>query len=109
MKFTALKAIRSLIYLVYPNLCVACQDEAPMKNAPYCLKCHMDLYFTDHHLKKDNEFESYFTGRVPIERGSAMFYYRKETAIQHQKFGVSAGRALRDGLSPQHCVTSLTS
>jgi len=53
-----------------------------MRNNVYCLSCQQQLYYTDHLENSDNEFERMFYGRLKLEQGAAMFYYRKETAIQ---------------------------
>ena len=83
MKFSALSAIRGLVHLIYPKLCVACQDEPPLRDAPFCLTCHQDMYYTNHISERSNEFEEHFLGRIRLERGAAMFFYRKDTAIQN--------------------------
>lgn len=82
MKFSAINAIRGLVHLVYPKLCVACEEETPLKGAPFCLMCKQEMYYTELHNERNNEFESHFLGRIDLERGAAMFYYRKDTAIQ---------------------------
>lgn len=82
MKFNALRAIRGLVHLVYPKLCVACEEEPPVKGKPFCLMCKQEMYYTEQHLERKNEFESHFFGRINLEKGAAMFYYRKDTAIQ---------------------------
>lgn len=88
MKFSSIKAIRSLVNLIYPQICVACDDQTPLKNKPYCLKCQQDLYYTDHSSTRKNDFEEMFWGRIPIDKGAAMFYYRKDTAIQDLLFSL---------------------
>lgn len=82
LKTTALNAIRSLVNLVYPKICIACQEETPLKGQHFCLECQQDMYYTKHLKETNNEFEKHFIGRIPLERGAAMFFYRKETAIQ---------------------------
>lgn len=88
MKFSSIKAIRSLVNLVYPQICVACDDQSPLKNKPYCLKCQQDLYYTDHVSVRKNSFEEMFFGRISVEQGASMFYYRKDTAIQELLFSL---------------------
>ena len=78
----SLNAFRGLIHLIFPKLCMACEENTPLKNNVLCLECQQDLYYTDHIQNKGNEFERMFYGRIKIERGAALFYYRKETAIQ---------------------------
>jgi ComF family protein len=82
MNLTNIKAIRGLLHLFYPKLCVACEDEVPVEGEVFCLMCQQALYYTDQISKRNNEFEAHFLGRIPLERGAAMFYYRKDTPIQ---------------------------
>jgi len=88
MKFSSLKALRSLVNLIYPQICIVCDDEPPLKNKPYCINCQKGLYYTDHPTNRKNDFEEMFWGRIPVEKGAAMFYYRKETAIQEILFSL---------------------
>lgn len=80
--FLSLNSFRGLLHLFFPKICIACDEEVPMRNNVYCLDCQQQLYYTDHLQNSDNEFERMFYGRIKLERGAAMFYYRKKTAIQ---------------------------
>jgi ComF family protein len=75
-------AFRGLFHLFFPKVCLACEDETPLKNNVLCLDCQQELYYTDHIETRDNEFERMFYGRIKLEKGASLFYYRKETAIQ---------------------------
>ena len=68
--------------LFFPELCVACRKEAPIKDEPFCLSCHLELPFTDHFSNPDNSFVKHFWGRVNINHGAALFDFKKEGMIQ---------------------------
>lgn len=78
-----MSGLRNLLGLFFPRICVACQDNTPIKGRSICLSCLNDLYYTDEHLVKNNDFESHFLGRIPLQRGAAMLHFRKDTAIQN--------------------------
>ena len=78
----SINAFRGLIHLIFPKICIACEHETPLKNSVLCLNCQQDLYYTDHIQNRDNEFERMFYGRLNLEKGASLFYYRKETTIQ---------------------------
>lgn len=110
MKLTNIKAIRGLLHLFYPKLCIACEEETPIHGENFCLICQQELYYTDQIKNRNNEFEAHFLGRIPLERGAAMFFYRKDTAIQSimhalkyakkaevgTKLGMEFGRQLKE-------------
>ena len=110
MKLTNIKAIRGLLHLFYPKLCIACEDETPIHGENFCLMCQQELYYTDQIKQRNNEFEAHFFGRIPLERGAAMFYYRKDSPIQSimhalkyakksevgTKLGMEFGRQLKE-------------
>ncbi len=81
-KLLSLNTYRGLLHLFFPKLCLACEQETPLKNNVLCLDCQQELYYTDHITKDDNEFKRMFYGRLKIEKGAALFYYRKQTTIQ---------------------------
>ena len=82
MKSNAMSGFRNLIGLFFPRVCVACEENVPVKGKPICLSCQNDLEYTNHHNESSNEFEGHFLGRIPLKKGAAMLFYRKDTAIQ---------------------------
>lgn len=78
----SINAFRGLAHLFFPKICLSCETESPLKNNVLCLDCQQDLYYTDHIQISDNEFERMFYGRLKLEKGASLFYYRKETTIQ---------------------------
>lgn len=80
------KLFSDLLGLVYPNLCIACEQNPPMQQQMFCLHCYNDLIFMDHESNRDNSFEDHFLGKEKLERGASCFLYRKDTAIQKALF-----------------------
>lgn len=80
---SALKAIRGLLQLVFPQICMVCETETPLREKPYCFSCSQLLEYTDHLHQLDNDFYQKFTGRAHIEWAKAMFYLNKDDAL-HQ-------------------------
>jgi len=74
--------LRDLWELFYPKVCTACKYERPIKNDIFCLKCSLEIPFTDHHLIQKNELLTKFTGRVEILSANALFYFSKAGLIQ---------------------------
>jgi ComF family protein len=98
------------LHLMYPQLCVACGEDLPDGDSCFCLKCRLKIDVTDMHLVRDNEFTARLWGRVNIEAGAAMYYFKRKSPIQralHQlkynnqpeigvKIGREFGRKLRN-------------
>ncbi len=72
----------ALLQLVFPKLCIACFQSEPMSKNVFCLTCHLELPYTDQFDIRDNHLEMRLKGRVPFERGAALFRYRKEGKVQ---------------------------
>lgn len=82
MKINALNAVRNFVGLFFPKICVACEENTPLKAKTLCLSCTNELHYTNHHNIRNNDFESHFLGRIPLERGAAMFQFIQDTSIQ---------------------------
>ena len=71
------------VALLFPRLCLACENPLPYEENHLCLECQLTLPQTDFHLEKNNLFVERFVGRVPIEAGAALFYFTKKSRTQH--------------------------
>jgi len=47
-----------------------------------CLKCLCDLPYTNYHKNEHNPVEQLFTGKVHIEKATALFHFEKEGKVQ---------------------------
>ena len=76
----------------------------PSQQSCFCFSCQRRLQATDMHLSLENEFTDRFWGRLPLESGTAMYYFHRKSPIQralHQlkyknqaDIGVRIGRRL---------------
>ncbi|MFN7115475.1 MAG: ComF family protein [Saprospiraceae bacterium] len=74
--------LHDLIGLLYPNLCLACSEEPPVKGEVICLKCQFKLPKTNFHLDKENPFTERFWGRIALESGAALYHFVKGGRVQ---------------------------
>lgn len=93
MKHTFLvkNCLSSFLSLLFPRCCVVCGSPLAKGEECICAMCNMNLPRTDYHLQKDNPVEQLFWGKVPLERATSFFFYRKGSdfrQILHQlKYG----------------------
>lgn len=83
--------LSSFLSLLFPRCCVVCGNPLAKGEECICTMCNMNLPRTDYHLQKDNPVEQLFWGKVPLERATSFFFYRKGSdfrQILHQlKYG----------------------
>lgn len=83
--------LSSFLSLLFPRCCVVCGSPLAKGEECICAMCNMNLPRTDYHLQKDNPVEQLFWGKVPLERATSFFFYRKGSdfrQILHQlKYG----------------------
>ncbi len=61
---------------IFPRRCVVCRAQLDDKEENFvCLLCLESLPQTGYHLIKDNLFEERFAGRIPFDRGTALYFY----------------------------------
>lgn len=89
--FLAKDWLSSFLSLLFPRCCVVCGSPLAKGEECICAMCNMNLPRTDYHLQKDNPVEQLFWGKVPLERATSFFFYRKGSdfrQILHQlKYG----------------------
>lgn len=76
------KTLEGVLALIYPKLCLACEEKTPTKDNIICASCEFRLSKTDYHLSKENEFTLRFWGRVNIENGTALYHFVKGGKVQ---------------------------
>lgn len=81
----------SFLTLLFPRCCVVCGGPLAKGEECICTMCNIDLPRTNYHLQKDNPVERLFWGKIPLERATSFFFYRKGSdfrQILHQlKYG----------------------
>lgn len=74
--------IQSFLQLLYPNLCVSCNNNLVEGERYLCLGCQFVLPETNNHLKKENEVEKTLWGRIPFERAFSFLFFNQHGMTQ---------------------------
>lgn len=77
MKSTMRNYLKTLSHLFFPCHCVVCGTPLAESEEAICTRCNMDMPRTDYHKIKDNLVERMFWGKIPLERATSYFFYRK--------------------------------
>lgn len=87
--------LSSFLSLLFPRCCVVCGRPLAKGEECLCTMCNINLPRTDYHLREDNPVEKLFWGKIPLERATSFFFYRKGSdfrQILHQlKYGGQKG------------------
>lgn len=67
----------SFVHLFFPRQCAVCGAPLQEGEEGICLRCDMDMPRTNYHTIKDNPVERVFWGKIPMERATSFFFYRK--------------------------------
>lgn len=76
------EAIVSVWRLLFPSICLICEEKEPLKEDIFCLHCKMEVPYTDHFSIENNELKKKFVGRIKINRAIALLYFSKSGSIQ---------------------------
>lgn len=69
-------SIKDLGGLIYPRVCFACLSEAaPRQGSLFCVKCMIDIPYTNHFDTKPNDMNIHFIGKVPINHCAALLLF----------------------------------
>lgn len=77
MKNAMKGSFASLLHLFFPRYCVVCGSTLVEGEEAICTRCNIDMPRTNYHRVKDNLVERMFWGRIPMERATSYFFYRK--------------------------------
>ncbi|GAE21594.1 ComF family protein [Bacteroides pyogenes] len=77
------KWLAAFVSLLFPRCCVVCGGPLAQGEACICTMCNINLPRTGYHLRKDNPAERLFWGKIPVERASSFFFYRKGSDYRH--------------------------
>ncbi len=69
--------------LLLPHLCMGCGSDALERSSIVCAKCVLKLPATNHFVQTKNEVFEKFAGRIKIEQAASMFYFTKQSVLQH--------------------------
>ncbi|MDD2284864.1 MAG: phosphoribosyltransferase family protein [Paludibacter sp.] len=72
----------NLLNLLYPNLCIICNEILVRGESIICLKCLHEMPKTNYHLQTDNTVEKRFWGKVQVHRATSCFHFYKGSPFQ---------------------------
>ncbi|HEY6956452.1 MAG TPA: phosphoribosyltransferase family protein [Flavisolibacter sp.] len=79
-----LKQIReSLLHFAYPHVCEGCGTDNLQGDHLLCLHCLSSLPGTNFSPHADNLVEKMFWGRMAVESATSVYYFTKESMMQH--------------------------
>ncbi len=91
--------LEALLHLVYPKLCLACDSTIPIKGDFFCLDCKLELQYTMHFEKRENDFMQKFYGRISLEFGAALYNYYSGHILKNMLHGLKYKRRRDVGLA----------
>jgi ComF family protein len=71
-----------LFNLIYPNLCIVCNENLLKSEHHICFTCLHGIPKTNFHLVADNPIEKRFWGKAGIFRGTSFFFFQKGSPFQ---------------------------
>lgn len=77
------KGFNSLLELLFPTLCIACENRLVVQERYLCFDCWLDLPVSNFHHNPKNKVEQLFWGRVNVENATAFFIFKKGSNYQH--------------------------
>ena len=77
------KILESLLYLLYPEICLNCGNSLVNGEEVLCTSCEVNLPRTRFHSDPENVVNQIFWGRVDIEAATAFLYFKKGGSVQN--------------------------
>lgn len=106
-----------LLHLVFPNLCLVCNENLMDDEESVCFLCLSKLPYTNFHLQRENDVEKRFWGKIPVENATSLYHYKKATAGQlllhalkykgEKQLGVILGRQLGATILQSECYKDI--
>ena len=75
--------LNDFVSLLFPQLCVACNQSLVTGEELLCMDCRFNLPYTNFHLQPDNIVARQFWGKMKVEAAYALFYFVKGGNIQN--------------------------
>ncbi|MDX9941267.1 MAG: phosphoribosyltransferase family protein [Bacteroidales bacterium] len=75
--------LRNFFSLFFPRVCPACSINLVAEGSCLCAACQARLPFAHLAEEPENPMTQLFWGRVPIETGAPLFFFRKGEKVQH--------------------------
>ena len=77
-----MRILRDFFHLFYPKLCGNCEEQLVFNEKTICTLCRHDLPLTNFLSFTNNSVTKTFYGRIDIEKGYALLFFRKEGITQ---------------------------
>ena len=74
--------LNDLLWLVFPNICVACSRSLNEGEKCICTYCRTHLPKTDFHEDRENPIAKQFWGKVPLEAATAAYHFTKGEKVR---------------------------
>ncbi len=74
----------ALLHLIYPHMCIICEEELPSEAQHICVFCTSNLRFTyfENFINEDSPLDQLFYGRIPINATYALLHFDQNTGTQ---------------------------
>jgi ComF family protein len=109
----------SLLHLFFPHICSGCGSDLLTRDSFLCFRCAAALPQTHFEKFSANPIARKFYGRLPVEQAMALYYFTKESLLQHlvhqlkykgqkdlgRQLGMVMGQSLKD--SGQYHIDAL--
>lgn len=103
--------------LFFPHICAGCASEQLGNDSQICPACLQALHPTQFARYANNPVEKKFTGRIPVEKATAQFYFSKSSVLQQLIFnfkyagnielGIQLGRSMGNSLAQSDRFTDI--
>lgn len=97
---------RSVGLLLFPRCCVVCGRPLAAGEDFLCALCNINLPRTGYHLQQDNPVERLFWGKIPLDRATSFFFYRKGSDYRHVLHQLKYGGQKEIGEAMGRCMAS---
>lgn len=77
-----MRLLKDLFHLFYPKICVLCDEKLIENEITLCTICRHDLPLTNFTSFIDNKVTQTFYGRLKLEMGFSLLYFRKKGSTQ---------------------------
>ena len=74
--------VQDTLSIFYPQLCAACNDLLVRGEDVICIKCNIQLPYSNYHLDPENPVAKQFWGKIQLESASAFLHFHKGEKVQ---------------------------
>ncbi len=75
--------LQDLVHLFYPTLCEGCSQALIECEKQVCISCLSKLSLTGYDRVADNKVARLFWGRVNIQKATSVYFFEKDSRLQH--------------------------